>query len=132
MTGKERRPIADAYWAEALIDKRMGVAADAFTEFIDRVGKFISQMHTMPDRTVIFVHGIWFGLLVWKLMGFDVTDSQTMKAFRRFQSGLPLCNGATYKLQSETWDTWSAQAIQELFMAVNTLSLAYSGSIIYN
>lgn len=35
MTGKERRPIADAYWAEAHIDKRMEVAAETFTEFND-------------------------------------------------------------------------------------------------
>ena len=81
-------------------------------------------MHTLPDQTVIFGHGIWFGLLVWRLMGFDVTDSTAMKTFRRFQSGLPLCNGATYKLQSKAGYTWSIQAIQELFLAVNTLSLA--------
>ena len=90
MSGKERRPLADAYWSEANVNKRMGVEADTFLEFDARVNGLMSKLNSFPSNTVIFGHGIWFGLLVWKLYGFGTTSSSNMKQFRRFQSGLPL------------------------------------------
>jgi alpha-ribazole phosphatase len=100
MTSKERRPLADAYWNNADIHQRLGVSADTFIEF-KRVETFKDVMDHLPHHAVIFGHGIWFGLLAWKLLGFEVTDSMTMKAFRRFQTGLPLANGIGYRLSGD-------------------------------
>ena len=99
MNGEQRRPMADAYWLAADPHHRMGDEAETFTEFAQRVDDLIPQLQTMPDGAVMFGHGMWMGLLVWKLLGFRSNDSQGMKAFRRFQLGLPMPNGAVYRLR---------------------------------
>lgn len=76
MTGEQRSPIAQAYWMEGDVNKRMGEHADTFNEFRERVDGFIGAMVDLPDNTVIFGHGIWFGLLMWRLMGFEAHDKQ--------------------------------------------------------
>lgn len=121
MTGEQRRPIAQAYWAEGDVNKRMGEQADTFNEFRERVDGFIDEMTKLPDNTVIFGHGIWFGLLMWRLMGFEAHDRQGMITFRRFQSGLPLLNGMAYVLQSVDGKLWSIQAHQELLQRLKEL-----------
>jgi alpha-ribazole phosphatase len=60
MTGEQRRPIAQAYWAEGDINKRMGGHADTFNEFRERMDCFIGGMVDLPDNSVIFGHGIWW------------------------------------------------------------------------
>ena len=109
MVGEQRRPMADAYWAEADVNQRMGLHADTFLEFNERVTGFMAELSRLPDQTVIFGHGIWFGLLVWRLMGFAYQDSQSMKAFRRFQTSLPMHNSVIYALSSTTGMSWSIQ-----------------------
>ena len=109
MMGQQRRQIAQQYWSEGDIHKRMGKQADTFTEFRDRVDGFINEMPNLENNTVIFGHGIWFGLLTWKLLGFEVIDNLTMKAFRRFQSGLPLANGIIYRLTCDISGNWRFQ-----------------------
>ena len=39
---------------------------------------------TLPDQTVIFGHGLWFTLILWKIIGYDAKTSQTMRTFRCF------------------------------------------------
>jgi hypothetical protein len=75
-------------------------------------------MVNLQNNAVIFGNGIWFGLLVWKLMGFDVTDSTTMKAFRRFQIGLPLVNGIVYQLSTDNSENWSIQITRRILQSL--------------
>lgn len=114
MVGEQRRPIALAYWAEGDVNKRMGKHADTFNEFRERVDSFINGMTDLSNNTVIFGHGIWFGLLVWRLLGFEAHDKQGMLAFRRFQSGLPLSNCMTYALHSNDGRRWSFKVHPEI------------------
>ena len=107
MTGTQRRPLADAYWKNADPGVRMGPQADTFLEFDARVAEFMAELPRLPNRCVLFGHGIWFGLLCWKLLGFSAADSQGMKAFRRFQTGLPMSNGAVYVLEGSRTRRWS-------------------------
>ncbi len=79
MTGVERRPLADAYWAAADPEIRMGPNAETFLEFADRVDAFQLELAQMPDRTVLIGHGIWFGLLFWRLMGFAVRPGRAAR-----------------------------------------------------
>jgi broad specificity phosphatase PhoE len=99
MSGEKRRPIAVAYWNAADPEARWGPNADTFREFDERVTAFIAQLPQLPDRCVLFGHGIWFSLLWWKLRGFGVQDSPAMKAFRRSQRDLPMPNCAVYELR---------------------------------
>ncbi|MDO9354480.1 MAG: histidine phosphatase family protein, partial [Solirubrobacteraceae bacterium] len=71
MTGEQRRPIADAYWREGDPAQRMGPQAETFAEFDARVGDFIDRLDELDDGTLLFGHGQWFGLVVWKLLGFS-------------------------------------------------------------
>ena len=114
MLGQQRRQIAQQYWSEGDVHKRMGNHADTFTEFRDRVDGFIDEMPKLVNNTVIFGHGIWFGMLCWRLLGFAAHDQQGMLAFRHFQSGLPLLNCIVYVLQSQAGDLWNFQVHQGL------------------
>lgn len=111
MTGAERRPIAEAHWEEADPSKRMGARAETFLEFDERVATFMhDKLPTLPDAAVLFGHGQWFALLVWKLLGFAANDSFGMKGFRRFLHGFPMPNGAVYRLVELAPNRWTVEA----------------------
>jgi alpha-ribazole phosphatase len=94
MTGAQRRPIADAYWQAADLSARMGAAAETFQEFTVRIDAFMTELPSLPDQCVIFGHGIWFGMLCWRLDGNGVNEAQDMRAFRQFQRRMAMGNGA--------------------------------------
>jgi len=113
MTGEQRRPIADAYWAEADPARRMGVQAETFFEFAARVRDFrVNWMPRLSSDVVAFGHGIWIGMLFWQLTGFSTKDSADMKAFRRFQQGLPMPNCAVFQLTEIEADRWQILAVR--------------------
>ena len=114
MTGAQRRPIAEGYWRQADPSFRHGPRAETFLEFEARVSGFITELPTLPDRTVLFGHGIWLGLLCWKLLGFSALDAQGMQAFRLFQTALPVPNGAVYTLERTSSGGWHLQVDERL------------------
>lgn len=65
------------------------------------------RLPLLPDGTVGFGHGIWIGMVAWKLWGFGVDTSDDIRRFRRFQTGLPLPNGAVYALEELALAQWS-------------------------
>jgi alpha-ribazole phosphatase len=109
LTGAERKPFVKAYWDDPDPSKRLGQHADTFAEFHDRVDQFMRHMDKLPEATVIFGHGIWFGPLLWRLLGYSANDVTGMRAFRRFQLGLPMPNCATFSLTHSGSDTWSVR-----------------------
>lgn len=111
MDGAQRKPFMDDYWREPSMTKRMGNDADTFAEFAQRVTAFAQGMDDLPDGTVIFGHGIWIGLLVWQSLGFTCTDDAGMRAFRRFQLGLPMPNCAVYQLVQVASSRWLPRAV---------------------
>jgi len=112
MTGEQRRPLADSFWAAADPDKRMGIRADTFAEFASRVSDFRSlTMPTLSDEVVIFGHGIWLGMLVWQILGFPINNSASMSSFRKFQQGLPLRNCAVYKFRELSHEKWHIETL---------------------
>lgn len=101
LTGEQRRPLTQAYWQRANPDERCGELADTFTEFNQRIDDFLKKCQAFPDNSVCFGHGIWIGLLSWRLLGFG-SDSVAMKAFRPYQTALPMPNCAVYRLRYNT------------------------------
>lgn len=63
LNSAQRKPFVQGYWDDSDPLRRMGVNAETFAEFETRVSSFMVDMQTLPDSTVIFGHGIWFGLL---------------------------------------------------------------------
>lgn len=123
MNGEQRRPIADEFWKVSDPQKRMGPAAETYAEFDARVRDFMPELDRIPDGTVMFGHGMWFGLLVWKLLGFDAADGTGMRAFRRFQLGLPMPNCATYKLIRGGDGQWRARVDEALLRHLASVDL---------
>lgn len=97
----QRRPVVDAYWREADPDKRAGTNAETFHEFSGRVLEFQAEMDSLPDRTVIFGHGIWLALLLWSLSGKPMRGSDAMSGFREFQLSFHVPNCATFKVEKD-------------------------------
>ena len=116
MTGEERKPIVDAYWAQSDIHHRMGDGAETFHEFAQRVTSFKAlSLPQMPDGAVVFGHGMWIAMLCWQSFGFAADDGLGMTAFRRFQLGFPMPNGAVYKLTEFAPDRWTVVADEAIF-----------------
>lgn len=111
MLGAQRRPIADAYWQVSDPAARHGPQAETFAEFNDRVAGFIAELPALPDQTVLFGHGIWFGLLCWLLLGFEAEDSTGMREFRTFQRAMEMPNCAVYSLDSSESGEWTWQSL---------------------
>lgn len=109
MNGAQREPLREAYWRAADPNQRMGEAAETFTEFDQRVDTFMPHLQELPDQTIVFGHGMWIGMLIWKLLGFSSSDSLGMKTFRRFQMGLPVPNCAVYYIRENSSGDWSVR-----------------------
>ena len=104
MNGEQRRPLAQAYWQRADVNECTGRGADSFAQFSERVARFLQQWDALPDGSLLFGHGIWIGLLAWRLLGFQAACSADMTAFRRFQTALPMPNAAVWRLVGEMGD----------------------------
>ncbi len=125
MSGEQRRPIADAYWAEGDVAKRMGDRAETFSEFAHRIAAFKTLvLPTIPDKAVVFGHGMWIAMLFWQLMEFPYDDRFAMKAFRRFQMGFPMPNCAVYCFTEVTPDHWAVKSNEVILRLMVDLALA--------
>ena len=102
MDGAARRPLADAYWQRADPLECTGAGADSFAAFNQRLSAFLAHYPQLEDGSLLFGHGIWIGLLAWRLLGFSVETAADMAAFRRFQTGLPMPNTAVWQLQGDS------------------------------
>ena len=114
MTGDQRKPFVEAYWDDPDPHRRLGQEADTFAEFEHRVSTFMAIMETMPDQSVIFGHGTWFGLMLWRMLGYDASTPETMRTFRRFQQNMPMPNCAVFSLVHSTGGHWSVKARPEI------------------
>ncbi|MDI9333831.1 MAG: histidine phosphatase family protein [Cytophagales bacterium] len=123
MDGAQRKPFVEEYWRESSLTRRMGEHAETFEEFELRVAAFIPVMKTLPDKTVIFGHGMWTAMLIWQLMGFTCKDVLGMKAFRRFQIGLPMPNCAVYRLVGSEGDSWRAQVDEAIIRKIRDVNV---------
>jgi broad specificity phosphatase PhoE len=98
MDGQERRKLAQLYWEKATIEYRDHHDSDCFQDFLDRVDLFIRRIDFFNDNSLFFGHGIWIALLAWRLLGCPIETALDIKAFRQFQTALPLDNTVIYKL----------------------------------
>ncbi|GHU10012.1 hypothetical protein FACS1894185_0360 [Betaproteobacteria bacterium] len=128
MNGEERRPVVDRYWAESDPNQRMGKRAETFLEFAARVEQFrMHDLPLLPNGTLVFGHGMWIALLIWRLLGFSARDHAAMQAFRRFQLGLPMPNAAVYHVDELLPQRWQV-SVNEPFMRAMAGLPAESGN----
>ena len=98
MNGVARYPLAQAYWQRANPKEWTGLGADSFIDFHQRIQHFLDIWQHLPNGSLLFGHGIWIGLLMWKLLGFSADSSADMRAFRAWQKQLPMPNTAIWQL----------------------------------
>lgn len=106
----QRALMTEAYWNEADPHLRLGEAAETFHEFATRVVSFEKLLDALPDATVIFGHGMWLSLLMWRLLGANPHAEDAMHSFRRFQTTVPMPNCAVFAIQRAPIGGWSVQA----------------------
>ncbi len=106
MVGAERAVLAKEYWSTADIDYQDSSDSDSFADFLWRVDDFIQSLDDAnnvedfgyPDNSLFFGHGIWIGLLAWRLLGCPINSNADMQKFRNFQTALPMYNTVVYRL----------------------------------
>lgn len=125
MDGEQRMAVAARYWEAADPDLRTGTEVETYAEFGQRVQQFRSeQLPLLPDRSVVFGHGLWMAMLCWQLSGFAWEGRQGMQAFKRFQTGWPMPNGASYRVQGDGQMPWSVQIDRQVMQALDALAAA--------
>ncbi|MBQ9578629.1 MAG: histidine phosphatase family protein [Ottowia sp.] len=114
MTGEQRRPVTAEFWGKADPLLRTGKDKETFTEFATRVQAFEHiVLPVLPSDTVIFGHGTWIALMVWRLLGFNPLCEGGMRRFRSFQQGLPMPNASIWCLQELAAGQWRVQMQEE-------------------
>ena len=98
MMGEQRSKIAQHYWQNADIHHLDGDDADRFVDFVARVDEFIAKTRQFEDNSLFFGHGLWIGLLAWRLLDCEITNNADMQKFLQFQMALPMCNTVVYHL----------------------------------
>lgn len=98
MVGEERAILAKEYWQNAAIDFKDGDDADSFCEFEGRVSAFLGCLDKFEHNSLFFGHGIWIGMLAWRLLGLSAKTNADMQKFRQFQTSLPMYNTVIYRL----------------------------------
>lgn len=101
MVGEQRAELAKKFWQTADISHRDGENSDSFEQFLARVNGIIQQADDFDDNSLFFCHGIWIGLLAWRLLGCEVKNNADMQRFRQFQTTLPMDNTVVYQLKIE-------------------------------
>lgn len=91
--------LAREYWQRSDPAHRDGDVADSFDGFAARVEAFLARLHDFEDGSVFVGHGIWIGLLAWRLQGRTVNGPADMQAFRAFQTGMHVPNAGVYRLE---------------------------------
>lgn len=118
-TNLARKPLIDAYWARAEPAQCTGPGAESFLAFAGRVDQVRARLEALPDRSVVFGHGMWLAMLVWRCMGFPVESTRAMQAFRAFQLGLPMPNCCSYALHGSDGH-WAIRFAAALPLALPT------------
>lgn len=105
-----RRPIVEDYWHRADPALRMGSGeAESLETFVARVEVFLERMDDLPDGTLLFGHGMWLAMLIWRMMGFAAQGQAAMRQYRQFQLALPMPNCAQYVFRQVGPGHWAVR-----------------------
>jgi len=91
--------LAREYWQRGDPAHRDDDVADSFDDFAARVEAFLTRLHDFDDGSVFVGHGIWIGLLAWRLQGRAANGPADMRAFRAFQTAMHVPNAGVYSLE---------------------------------
>lgn len=114
MMGKQRAPLMQHYWQTADIHYRDAPDADTFAEFMARVDGFIELTPNLKHNSLCFGHGMWIGLLAYRLIDVSVNSSTDIQKFRQFQTAMPMYNTVVYRLDISRDGVMQLRVVDEL------------------
>lgn len=113
LNGAQRKPYANKYRRRADLDLRMGDDGETFREFYQRVDNFLQRLTTYPDQAMLFTHGIFIRLVIWRLLGMQVSNQTQLRDFFQFH-GFAIPNTAVFQLH---WhNNYQDAGIKRLFL----------------
>ena len=102
MTGKQRQPVGQRYWRKCSLQERIGDDGETFAEFSARVSQFLDTLPTREDGSVIFIHGMFIKLIMWRLLGYPIHTAHHLRLFHDWQINTHVPNTAVFRLQWQT------------------------------
>lgn len=98
----KRLSIANQYWQERTpdyIDGGNSNHAESFHNFEQRVSKVLAEWADLADGThVVYTHGLWISMLIWKILGQPVDSNESMQKFRQFELSIRARNCEVFLL----------------------------------
>lgn len=104
--GSGRLPIRQRYWQNADPHLELGEGTESFTTFAARVDSVLDNLHQQiiektfqnQETALLFTHGIWLAMLIWRLLGYGVTTPALMQQFHQFEQALSIQNCDIFQL----------------------------------
>ncbi len=105
--------MANRYWEEQAPEYINGIEycksddeksnnPESFQQFEQRTGKVLEVLHSLEDGThVVYSHGLWISMLIWKILAQPVNDNKAMQNFRHFELSIRARNCEVFLLTLE-------------------------------
>ncbi len=79
---------------------------ESFQQFEQRTSKVLEELHSLADGThVVYSHGLWISMLIWKILAQPVDSNQAMQNFRHFEMSIRARNCEVFLLTLEEGKT---------------------------
>ncbi len=96
----KRRKLSQHYWLAATPDYIDGKDAESFNQLQIRISKVLDYFNELPSGNyVVYTHGLWLSMLLWRLLNFSTHSSLAMQQFRQFEQAIKIKNTEVFLLQ---------------------------------
>jgi 2,3-bisphosphoglycerate-dependent phosphoglycerate mutase len=90
-TSKDRLPLVEAYWKNAMSEEVDGPGAESFQQFLARVQSTLQKLRDRPEQTILVVcHEMFIKAAIW--LESHGSASPTPQCFRKFALTLAIPN----------------------------------------
>lgn len=98
-TAADRKPWVESYWTLADPEFVDGPGTESFASLVKRARNTLHRLSAMEGEVLVFGHGQFMQVIRWLLSeGRNETDSNSMKAFRKYDIENPISNAQTIKI----------------------------------
>lgn len=101
-TQAQRKPHADAYWAQGDATSIDGPGAESFAQLLDRARALLHRLAAQDTDVLVFSHGQFIRAVAWLILhDADAATPARMREFRARDAGSPLGNCWSYRIERE-------------------------------
>ncbi len=100
ITAIERHKLSHNYWQTATPDYIDGKDAESFNQLQKRISKVLNYFDELPSGNyVVYTHGLWLSMFLWRLLNFSTTSNLAMQQFRQFEQAIKIKNTEVFLFQ---------------------------------